>query len=342
MRPTRWAMTLALLTLGCEGRGASDSIEMTMPSTGSAAPAASVRRQSGDGSGGGAVGDVSGVLRGVAVSGRAKTEEAAREQAGNAPPAPPPAPDAANAQQGSASALAQSMLIRTGNATLEVQALDPAIARVRTIAQQLGGFVANTSVVGGRDQVRSATLELKIPAARFDQAVSGLSPIGKVESVNVMAEDVGEEFVDVSARVANARRLEERLVRLLASQTGRLQDVLAVERELARVRQEIERYEGRMRYLQSRVAVSTLVVNLHEPFPIIAGAPGANPIVDAFRQAWRNFVTSVAWLIAASGVLVPLLVLLLVAWAAWHRWGPDIRPRRHTTPPPEPRPAPID
>lgn len=331
MRPTRWAMTLALLALACEGGPASDSSELAMPSTGSAAPVASARRQSGDGSGGGAVGDVSGVLQGVAVSGRAEAE--ALEQSANAPPAPPPAPAEAKAQQGSSSALARSMLIRTGDATLEVQALDPAIARVRTIAQQLGGFVANTSVVGGRDQVRSATLELKIPAARFDQAVSGLSPVGKVESVNVMAEDVGEEFVDVSARVANARRLEERLVRLLASQTGRLQDVLAVERELARVRQEIERYEGRMRYLQSRVAVSTLVVNLHEPFPIIAGARGANPIVDAFRQAWRNFVGFVAWLIAASGVLLPVLVLGLLAWAAWHRWGPDLRPRRRPTPP---------
>jgi hypothetical protein len=321
---------VAALLLACEGGPvARDSAEMPTASTGSAA-------NRGDGAGGsaGPVGSIDGALS-------KEREEAVRlrqQSVSEAPAAPPAAPmpqaDRASAQPAATATAAQSMLIRTGHATLEVQALDAAMARVRTMAQQLGGFVANTSVVGGRDQVRSATLELRIPAARFDEAVSGLSPVGKVESVNVMAEDVGEEFVDVSARVANARRLEERLVRLLASQTGRLQDVLAVERELARVREEVERYEGRMRYLQTRVAVSTLVINLHEPFPIIAGAPGANPIVDAFRQAWRNFVGFVAWLIAASGVLLPLLVILLLAWAAWHRWGPDLRPRRRTTPPP--------
>src|SRR5205823_10851551 len=76
-------------------------------------------------------------------------------------------------------------------------------------------------------------------------------PIGKLESVNVSAEDVGEEYVDVAARMANARRLESRLIDLLAARTGKLKDVLDVEQELARVREEIERYEGRLRYLKA-------------------------------------------------------------------------------------------
>ena len=108
----------------------------------------------------------------------------------------------------------------------------PAIIKVRQLATQLGGYVANSSISGGRDQVRSATLELKIPAARYDQAVGGLGEIGKVESVNTNVEDVGEEYVDITARVTNAKRLEERLVNLLATRTGKLEDVLAVEREL--------------------------------------------------------------------------------------------------------------
>ncbi|HEX2094918.1 MAG TPA: DUF4349 domain-containing protein [Longimicrobiaceae bacterium] len=207
-----------------------------------------------------------------------------------------------------------SMIIRNGSATLEVDSLEAAVARVQQLARQVGGFVANTSMQTGEHEVRRATIELKIPANRFDQAVSGLRPLGKLESVNVTAEDVGEEFTDVTARVANARRLEERLLNLLATRTGRLEDVLAVERELARVREEIERYEGRLRYLRSRVAMSTLTVNLHESQPVIGAYPGPNPIVDAFRQAWRNFVDFVAGLIAALGFLIPLG---LVLWAAW-------------------------
>lgn len=220
---------------------------------------------------------------------------------------------------GTAAQIALSMLIRTGAASIEVDKLDPAIIKVRQLATQLGGYVANSSIIGGRDQIRSATLELKIPAARYDQAVSGLAGIGRVESVNTNVEDVGEEYVDVSARVANSKRLEERLVGLLATRTGKLEDVLAVERELARVREEIERYEGRLRYLRTRAAVSTLSVTVHEPAPLLGQNPGENPILAALRQAWRNFVGFVAWFIASLGVLVPTGALVVLGWYLY-RW----------------------
>ena len=212
------------------------------------------------------------------------------------------------------------MLIRTGSASIEVPKLDPAIIKVRQLATQLGGYIANSSITGGRDQVRSATLEMKIPAARYDQAIGGLGGIGKVESVNTNVEDVGEEYVDVSARVTNAKRLEERLVNLLATRTGKLEDVLAVERELARVREEIERYEGRMRFLRTRAAVSTLSITVHEPVPILGQSPGDNPIVGAFKQAWRNFVGFVAWVIASLGVLIPVAAILIAGWYTYRRF----------------------
>ncbi|MGH9258808.1 MAG: DUF4349 domain-containing protein, partial [Acidimicrobiales bacterium] len=138
-----------------------------------------------------------------------------------------------------------SMIIRTGRAAIEVDSLETAVALLRELAARLGGHVANTSMQTGAGQLRTATLELKIPSARFADALDALRPIGKLESVDVQAEDVGEEYVDVEARVANSRRLEQRLITILATRTGKLQDVLEVEQALARVRQEIERYEGR-------------------------------------------------------------------------------------------------
>ena len=231
----------------------------------------------------------------------------------------PRAPDRAMAA-GTAAEVAPSMLIRTGAASIEVDKLDPAIIKVRQLATQLGGYVANSSISGGRDQVRSATLELKIPAARYDQAVGGLGGIGKVESVNTNVEDAGEEYVDITARVTNAKRLEERLVNLLATRTGKLEDVLAVERELARVREEIERYEGRMRFLRTRAAVSTLSITVHEPFPLLGQNPGDNPIIGAFKSAWRNFVAFIAGIIAASGFLIPLAAIAGLGWVGYRRY----------------------
>lgn len=260
--------------------------------------------------------------RGSATSGAAGNAKAVA----SVMPAPP------RASEPNEAVLAQqigpgSMLVRVGQASLQVDSLDAGIARVRDVARRTGAVVANTSMEGGRDQTRAASLQLRIPSDRFDEAVSALTPIGKLESVNVSVQDVGEEYVDVQARVANARRLEQRLVDLLASRTGKLSDVLAVERELARVREEIERYEGRMRYLQSRASVSTLTVAVHEPYPMVAAHAGARPIRDAIVQAWRNLVGFTAGFIELLGVLVPLGALVVVIVLVLRRVVPSMVPR---------------
>ena len=205
------------------------------------------------------------------------------------------------------------MLIRTANIGIKVDSLEVAMAALRRRAAALGGAVGNVSVSAGEFQVRSATLELRVPSARFADAMAGMSPIGKVEYSNESAEDVGEEYVDLTARIANSKRLESRLIDLLATRTGKLEDVLAVERELARVREEIERHEGRVRYLSTRVATSTLSVTVSEPAPVVS-EPGKSVIGEAFTRAWQNFVALVASGIASLGYLVPLGLVLLLAW----------------------------
>jgi hypothetical protein len=204
------------------------------------------------------------------------------------------------------------LIIRSGQASIEVDSLEPAITELRRIAQRAGGFVADASVQTGRNQLRSATLQLKVPASRFDDLTDWLEPLGKLQFVNVGAQDVSEEYVDLTARVANGHRLEERLVELLRTRTGKLSDVLSVERELARVREEIERMEGRMRFLKANAQLSTLSVSLYEPQPVLA-SPGRNPIAEAFRTAWRNFVALLAGVIASLGFVLPLVVL---GWGA--------------------------
>ncbi len=212
------------------------------------------------------------------------------------------------------------LIVRTGQASIEVDSLETSMAELRRIVQRAGGFVADASIQSGRNQIRSATLELKVPAPRFDDLTEGLRPLGRLQFVNVGAEDVSEEFVDLTARVTNARRMEERLVEILRTRTGKLQDVLSVEREIARVREEIERMEGRLRFLKASAQLSTLSVNLYEPAPLVATHPGRNVIGEAFKTAWRNFVSVVAGVIASLGFVVPVVVL---------GWGAVIIARRY-------------
>jgi hypothetical protein len=215
---------------------------------------------------------------------------------------------------------ASRLIIRTGQASIEVDSLESSMAQLRRIVLRAGGFVADASVQSGRNQLRSATLELKVPASRFDELTEALAPLGRLQFVNVGAEDVSEEFVDLTARVANGHRLEDRLVDLLRTRTGKLQDVLSVERELARVREEIERMEGRLRFLKTSAQLSTLSVNLYEPPPIVASHPGRSVIGEAFKTAWRNFVGVTAGAIASLGFVAPVVIL---------GWGALILSRRY-------------
>src|SRR5205814_4325501 len=66
-----------------------------------------------------------------------------------------------------------AMIIRTGQASIEVDSLEPAVALVRKLARELGGYVANTALQTGRGQLRSATIEVKVPANRFDEGLGG-------------------------------------------------------------------------------------------------------------------------------------------------------------------------
>jgi hypothetical protein len=222
----------------------------------------------------------------------------------------------------------RSMIIRMGEARLEVDSLEAGVAAVQRMAAAAGGWIAHSSLSLGERQVHTARMEVKVPAERWDELVAGLGRIGELRQLTAGTEDVGEQFVDLTAQLANAERLEERYLQLLETRTGSLEDLLAVERELGRVRERIEMMQGRLRYLNARVAISTLVVNLEEPTDLLALSPEAEPIRDALRAAWRNFVAVITGGIALLGAVVPVALLLAAAVAVW-RW---IRRRRRVQP----------
>ena len=78
------------------------------------------------------------------------------------------------------------------------------------------------------------------------------------------SQDVTEEYYDVEARIKNKRVEEERLLKHLEQSTGKLEDILKVEKEISRVRGEIERQQGRLQYLDKLSALTTVTITLHE------------------------------------------------------------------------------
>ena len=290
------ALTLALVASSCDSKAAArvDSQTGAVDSGSANAPSGFAAR---------AMRDMAVEVPMAAKSERARPASDAPTNASAAEPislgTPMPAADPAGA-----------MIVRHGQASVEVQKVEGAVARIRQTASQFGGFVGNTSLVTGKEEQKTATLELRIPSAQFDAVVGALNQLGKVETVTVSAEDVSEEYVDLGARLANARRVEARLVEMLATRTGKLSDVLTVEQELARVRQEAERYEARIRWLEHRASLSSLAVSLHEKVPLIESPRGHGPIAEAFAEAWTRFVAFVAWFIASLGILIPVGALI--------------------------------
>lgn len=259
----------------------------------------------------------------VAVS-EGSASDAVKLSIAAAPAAPMPASPADGAAsderaQRQVDLLAQSMIVRTGSASIRVDSLATGLAQVRALATRVGGYIGNTQVAAQGGAAPQATLELRVPSARFDEAVAGIESIGFTEGVQVSAEDVGEQYVDLEARLANSRRLELRLIELLASRTGKLSDVLQVEEKLGQIRGEIEGIEGRMRWLRSRASVSTIAVTVHEPYPLVSPSGTPAELAAAFRRAWQNFIAFIAGLIGASGVIVPVAAMAAGAWVAWRR-----------------------
>lgn len=250
-----------------------------------------------------------------------------------APAAPPRAKAAANQSPGGAQgqtekapeATAGHYIIRSAQVTLQVKDVRQAMAAVQKAARAQHGFVSDSNLQAAEGQTPSATLTLRVPAVHFDEVLDSLGGVGEVRARSVSGEDVTAEFVDTTSRVRNLQREEAELLKLL-DRAGRLTDVLEVERELARVRGEIESAQGRLRQLGSQVDLATIQVTLSEAVQVTSTSPWQlGPVWEnAWANAQRELAGTVAWLIAGLVWLVAyvlpvgipvLLLFLLVGWA---------------------------
>jgi hypothetical protein len=191
-----------------------------------------------------------------------KREERSTDLAKGAPP-PPPAQNpaqagGAQAKPGQAEAVAARapLLIYTAQVTMAVFEVNESLSKVEAIAKDLGGFLAR------RDD---RAITIRIPVARFDEALRRIEDAGDMLHRNVAVEDVTEEYLDLEIRLRNARAVRDRLEKLL-EKAASVEESVLLEKELGRVAGEIERLEGRMKYLRDRAAFSTITVTF-QPRP---------------------------------------------------------------------------
>ena len=174
---------------------------------------------------------------------------------------------------------AERKVISTASISLEVEEVQEAVDRVRAIAESVGGFVEHLTSGGGPLRQR-ATIAIRVPQAEFSSVLLQVEGLGSVQDTTQGSEDVSERFIDLKARLDSALREEKSLLALLEKASA-VSEVLAIERELARVRSEIERSQGQLNFLERRVALATITVTLSLPHDLFPEPPSANLSVEA-------------------------------------------------------------
>lgn len=203
-------------------------------------------------------------------------------------------------------------VIKTAEVSIEVPAdsLDEAVRDGIAAAGRYGGFVLSTSMESSRRD--SATVVVRVPAEHFERAMTELEGLGKVTNEIISGRDVGQEFVDLEARIRNLEAQETVMLRLM-ERAQSVSATIKVQRELQGIQLEIERLTGRLRYLKDQADMSTISLSFFEE-----GAVTSSPKVGMLHRAWNQAIDLalgvVAAIIVGTGIVVPLGLILVAGY----------------------------
>ena len=223
---------------------------------------------------------------------------------------------------------ADRKIIRNADITMEVESTTDAQHQITTIAESHGGFVV-TSEAKQRENIdpskRTVDIKLvaRIPADRFGVALDQIKKVaGNLPEANVNGQDVTEDFIDLEARIKTQKALELQFLDIM-KQADSVQEAMEVQRQIAGVRTDIEKLEGRKRFLENRSSLSTITVNVQAPKVITVNPTGVghsvrDAVSDSLETATGMFVFFVRTLIVMMPILIfvglPAFLVLRYAW----------------------------
>jgi uncharacterized protein DUF4349 len=202
-------------------------------------------------------------------------------------------------------------IVQTARLRLSIAhgSFDDKVDDVHAIVDSYSGFVVNSTASQGSDKrLVQGSLDLRIPAESYEDALARLRQLGKVEALEESGQDVSQEFVDLNARIRQLRAVEAQLLELL-QQADDVPAALAVQNQLSQVQLDLEQARGRLQYLDNRVSYATISLAMHEA-GAVAPKGGGFSIVDAWATAGSAFLTVVGWIFIGIAVAAPVLVLL--------------------------------
>ena len=184
---------------------------------------------------------------------------------------------------------ANRKIIYSADLSIVVEEFDLVESSVTGLVKKFGGFIADANIDTQNRKSRRGEWKVRIPISKFEPFLSETGSLGVVVSRSQQAQDVTDEYVDVKARISNKKKLEARILELLERPDDKIQHVIEVEKELGRVREEIERMEGRMRYLNDKIELTTVKLSIREEKEY---RPAAQPSFSGrIAKAWNSSMT---------------------------------------------------
>jgi hypothetical protein len=207
-------------------------------------------------------------------------------------------------------------VIRTGRIDVTVDSVETSRGKLEALVQSAGGYIDSTQVEQ-HGTSSTATIVIRIPADSFGSLVPALHQIGEVTAESTNAADITDQFVDTEAQLASAQQLEKRLLEIATAKNGTLEQILAVEKELARVRGEIESYQGHLKQWNDQVSLSTLTISMSQKAAMVAIVPPPPPATlgsktsESFKSSIAALRDVASWLLVSGVALLPWLLFLV-------------------------------
>jgi hypothetical protein len=227
--------------------------------------------------------------------------------------------DGSLAKAGTAQAASEAIerkIIRNGKLAIETDSPTGGQSKITTIAESLGGFVITSEFKqGGATSSESVIITVRVPATQFNEALEKIRTTGnRVINENVTGQDVTEEFLDLEARIKTKKALEAQFLEIM-KQAKNVTDALEVQTEISNVRTEIERMEGRKRFLQNQASLSTITVTLQTPPPVLISTSTSgfgHSVKQAFAEGIDLAALIVLGLIRLIIVLIPITLFIFL------------------------------
>ncbi|WP_408896655.1 DUF4349 domain-containing protein [Nocardioides sp. R1-1] len=221
------------------------------------------------------------------------------------------------AEQGLDSTVApQPAVISTGTVSLEAEDVGKARLGVRKVVDEHRGTVSQQeTTTGEKGRLSTARLVLRVPSDRFDDVIAALEDLATPTGTTTNGEDVTAEVVDVDARIRAQRKSVERVEALLARAES-IEQIVAVESQLARRQGDLDALESRQRWLADQTSLSTVTVYIEQPADPDRPDDEPSGFLGGLERGWDSFVDGLGGVLVAVGFLVPWLALVaLVAGA---------------------------